>query len=75
MRLGVIAVDPLVELTEDPKPRVRHDAIHALGKVGYDRAAIPVWLRLWDDPTVISKVALRSVSSTSAAPPPSWHRC
>lgn len=57
MRLGVIAVDPLVELTEDPKPRVRHDAIHALGKVGYDRAAIPVWLRLWDDPTVISKVA------------------
>jgi HEAT repeat protein len=58
MRLGDPAVDPLVELTRDPEARVRHDAIHALSKVGYDRAALPVWERLWDDDwVVIAKAA------------------
>lgn len=58
MRLGDLAVDPLVELTRNPEARVRHDAVHALGKIGYDRAALPVWERLSDDdPAVIAKAA------------------
>ena len=56
-RGGVSGVEP-IELSRDPQARVRHDAIHALSKIGYARAALPVWERLSDhEPAGIAKAA------------------
>ena len=34
MRLGDVAIDPLVDLLQDADPNVRHHAAHTLGKIG-----------------------------------------
>jgi HEAT repeat protein len=38
VRMGDAAVQPLIELTRDANPAARHNAVHALGKIGDPRA-------------------------------------
>lgn len=48
VRLGYATLPALMDLANHESAQVRHDAVHALSKLGYDDAALVLWERLGD---------------------------
>lgn len=72
VRIGSAAVPPLIEVLADGNPAMRHNAAHALGKIG-DAGAVDALVQALsdDDPTVRLKAAfaLGQIGDTRAVEP------
>ncbi len=71
VKLGQAGVLPLMALLQSDKPQVRHDAAHALGKIGDNRAVPALMAAVCDtDRVVVFKAmfALGQIGDASAIP-------
>jgi len=71
VRMGDVALLPLLHMLYDDRPTARHHAAHTLGKIGDARAVSSLIYRLLDsDPAVVLKsaLALGQIGDTRAIP-------
>jgi HEAT repeat protein len=60
--IGVPAVEPLLQVIDDPDMGVRFHAVNALGDIGDQRAAEPLYRRLTDDDFDVRIMAAHSLA-------------
>lgn len=71
VRMGEVAVQPLIELLNDAMPAVRHHVAHTLGKLGDRRAVEPLIHALQDSDEAVrlkSAFALGQIGDETAIP-------